>query len=103
MAGLLIKELIVRGDLQRCLIVCPGSLAEQWQDELNRRFKLPFEIMTNDKLEAARKGNRFLRRLLNQAAQAAVRKRGSHFERVFQRLLPRLSYKGAIWTIAHKL
>jgi hypothetical protein len=25
MAGLLIKELIVRGDLQRCLIVCPGS------------------------------------------------------------------------------
>lgn len=38
MAGLLIKELIVRGDLQRCLIICPGSLAEQWQDELSRRF-----------------------------------------------------------------
>jgi len=34
MAGLFIKELIARGDLQRCLIVCPGSLAEQWQDEL---------------------------------------------------------------------
>ena len=34
MAGLLIKELIARGDLERCLIVCPGSLAEQWQDEL---------------------------------------------------------------------
>jgi hypothetical protein len=46
MAGLLIKELLVRGDLQRCLIVCPGSLAEQWQDELDRRFHLPFEIMT---------------------------------------------------------
>ena len=59
MAGLLIKELIVRGDLQRCLIVCPGSLAEQWQDELSRRFQLPFEIMTNDKLEAARTGNWF--------------------------------------------
>ena len=44
MAGLLIKELIARGDLQRCLIVCPGSLAEQWQDELFRRFHLPFEI-----------------------------------------------------------
>ncbi|TVR57695.1 MAG: DEAD/DEAH box helicase, partial [Candidatus Competibacteraceae bacterium] len=60
MAGLLIKELIARGDLQRCLIVCPGSLAEQWQDELYRRFHLPFEILTNDKLEAARTGNGFL-------------------------------------------
>ena len=60
MAGLLIKELIARGDLQRCLIVCPGSLAEQWQDELYRRFHLPFEILTNDKVEAARTGNWFL-------------------------------------------
>jgi SNF2 family DNA or RNA helicase len=60
MAGLLIKELIARGDLQRCLIVCPGSLAEQWQDELYRRFHLPFEILTNDKLEAARTGNWFM-------------------------------------------
>lgn len=57
MAGLFIKELIVRADLQRCMVVCPGSLAEQWQDELYRRFHLPFEIMTNDKLEAARTGN----------------------------------------------
>src|SRR5271163_1150894 len=59
MAGLLIKELIARGDLQRCLVVCPGSLAEQWQDELYRRFQLPFEILTNDKLESARTGNWF--------------------------------------------
>jgi len=60
MAGLLIKELIVRGDLQRCLVVCPGSLVDQWQDELYRRFQLPFDILTNDKLEAARTGNWFL-------------------------------------------
>ena len=60
MAGLLIKELIARGDLKRCLVVCPGGLAEQWQDELYRRFNLPFEILTNDKLEAARTGNWFL-------------------------------------------
>ncbi len=60
MAGLLIKELIARGDLERCLVVCPGGLAEQWQDELNRRFHLPFEILTNDKLEAARTRNWFL-------------------------------------------
>ena len=60
MAGLLMKELIARGDLHRCLVVCPGSLAEQWQDELYRRFHLPFDILTNDKLEAARTGNWFL-------------------------------------------
>src|SRR5436305_12173145 len=59
MTGLFIKELLARGDLQRCLVVCPGNLAEQWQDELNRRFHLPFEIMTNDRLEAARSGNAF--------------------------------------------
>jgi superfamily II DNA or RNA helicase len=59
MAGLLIKELIARGDLQRCLIVCPGNLVEQWQDELSRRFHLPFDIMTNDNFEAARTGNWF--------------------------------------------
>ena len=60
MTGLFIKELLVRGDLQRCLIVCPGNLVEQWQDELYRRFHLPFEIMTNDTLESARTGNWFL-------------------------------------------
>ena len=59
MAGLLIKELLIRGDLRRCLIVCPGSLVEQWQDELQRRFQLGFEILTNDKLESARTGNWF--------------------------------------------
>ena len=60
MAGLLIKELMARGDIQRCLVVCPGALAEQWQDELSKRFQLPFEILTNDKLEAAHTGNWFL-------------------------------------------
>jgi hypothetical protein len=34
MAGLLIKELLILGELERCLIVSPGSLTEQWQDEL---------------------------------------------------------------------
>ena len=60
MAGLLIRELAARGDLERCLVVCPGSLAEQWQDELHRRFQLPFEILTSDKLEAAPTRNWFL-------------------------------------------
>ena len=60
MAGLLIKELVVRGDVHRCLVVCPGNLVEQWQDELYQRFQLPFEIATTDKLEAARTGNWFM-------------------------------------------
>ncbi len=59
MAGLFIKELIARGDLERCLIICPGSLAEQWQDELFEKFRLQFEICTNDKLEASHSGNWF--------------------------------------------
>jgi len=59
MAGLFIRELLIRGDLQRCLIVCPGSLVVQWQDELFQKFHLPFEILTNDRIEAARTGNAF--------------------------------------------
>src|SRR3989454_11012952 len=56
MAGLLIKELLTRGDLHRCLIVCPGSLVEQWQDELLRRFGIHFKILTNAALEEDRRG-----------------------------------------------
>lgn len=59
MTGLFIKELLLRGDLQRCLIVSPGNLTEQWQDELWQKFQLPFELLTNEKLEAARTGNAF--------------------------------------------
>lgn len=59
MAGLLMKELLIRGDLSRCLVVCPGALAEQWQDELAEKFGLHFEILTNDRIEAARTGNPF--------------------------------------------
>jgi SNF2 family DNA or RNA helicase len=59
MAGLLIKELMLRGDVERCLIIVPGNLAEQWQDELDQKFNLPFEILTNDKLESSRTGNWF--------------------------------------------
>ena len=59
MTGLLMKELIMRGDIKRCLIVCPGNLAEQWQDELYRKFHLRFEILTNDRAESSITGNIF--------------------------------------------
>ena len=57
MTGLFIKELIARGEIRNCMIVCPGCLEEQWHDELSSRFSLPFEIMPKDK--AARTGNWF--------------------------------------------
>ena len=59
MAGLLIKELMVRGDVKRCLIVCPGGLAEQWQDELYDKFHLDFELISRDRIDNARTGNPF--------------------------------------------
>jgi len=49
------------------------------------------------------KGNKYLRRVLNQAAHAAVCKKGSYFQVLFRRLLPRLGYKSAIWAVAHRL
>ena len=59
MAGLLIKEMIVRGDLKRCLIISPGSLTEQWQDELLEKFGLPFDLLTRDMINAAGAQNPF--------------------------------------------
>ncbi|MBQ7502586.1 DUF3883 domain-containing protein [bacterium] len=59
MTGLLMKELIMRGDLKRCLIVSPGSLSEQWQDELKDKFGIVFDILTNERIESAASGNIF--------------------------------------------
>src|SRR6476619_980248 len=100
MAGLLIKELIARGDLRRCLIVCPGSLAEQWQDELSRRFHLPFEILTNDKLEAARTGNWFLE---NDLAIARLDKLSRNEDVQARLAAPDCRYDLVVCDEAHKL
>ena len=59
MAGLFIKELMLRGDLKRCLIVAPGSLVEQWQDELQEKFDLRFDIVTRQTFDTAYHGNPF--------------------------------------------
>lgn len=67
--------------------ICPGSNVSAEDNKSSRSAK----------------GNRFVRRILTQAAQAAVRKKGCHFQSVFRRLLPRLGYNGAIWAIAHRL
>ena len=62
MSGLYVRELILRGDLDRCLIISPGSLVEQWQDELFDKFGLSFDILSRDMVEAARTGNPFAER-----------------------------------------
>jgi transposase len=67
--------------------VCPG---EEQSAEVSKSARSP-------------KGNRNLRRLLNQAAHAAVKTKGSVFEWVFGRLRTRLAYREAIWAIAHRL
>jgi transposase len=49
------------------------------------------------------RGNRQMRRILNQAANAAVKTKGSIFETVYRRLVPRLGHNQAIGAIAHRL
>jgi len=56
MAGLYLKELLLRGDLNRCLIVAPGSLVDQWQNELHDKFRLRFAILTRDLIKTVPPG-----------------------------------------------
>ena len=59
MAGLFIRELLMRADAQRILIVAPGSLVEQWQDELGDKFGLDFTVFSREMVEQSRSGNPF--------------------------------------------
>jgi transposase len=75
------------GELTSWVGTCPGKDESAEQNQSSRSAK----------------GNKYLRRVLNQAAHAAVAKKGCHFQVVFRRLLPRLGYKSAIWAVAHRL
>jgi transposase len=66
---------------------CPGSQESAEENSSSRSAK----------------GNKYMRRVLNQAANAAARSKGTHFQAVFRRLLPRLGYQSAVWAIAHRL
>ncbi|AHK78164.1 RNA helicase [Ectothiorhodospira haloalkaliphila] len=59
MAGLLIRELLMRADAKRILIVSPGGLTDQWQDELLEKFGVQFEIFSREKQEQCASGNYF--------------------------------------------
>jgi transposase len=75
------------GELTSWVGTCPGKDESAEQNQSSRSAK----------------GNKYLRRVLNQAAHAAVAKKGCHFQAVFRRLLPRLGHKSAIWAVAHRL
>ena len=59
MAGLLIKELLMRADAARILIVSPGSLTEQWQTELSEKFTIDFRIFSREAQNQSPSGNFF--------------------------------------------
>jgi len=52
MAGLLLKEMKIRGLIKRTLIVAPANLCFQWQRELKDKFREQFEIIRSDVLRA---------------------------------------------------
>ncbi len=59
MAGLYMRELIMRADARRICIVAPGSLVEQWRDELFEKFGLEFRVYSKDLEVASPSGNPF--------------------------------------------
>ncbi len=59
MAGLYIRELIMRADARRIVIVAPGSLVEQWREEMFEKFGLEFRVFTKDLEAATPSGNPF--------------------------------------------
>ena len=98
MSGLLIRELMLRGDVVRCLIVAPGSLVEQWQDELWEKFGLSFELMSRAAVEDSRTGNPFVEKNLLIARLDQLSRSEDMLERV----------KGSQWDLvivdeAHKM
>ena len=59
MAGLYIRELIMRADARRIVVVAPGSLVEQWREEMFEKFGLEFRVFTRDLEAATPSGNPF--------------------------------------------
>jgi transposase len=75
------------GELASWVGVCPG------RDE-------SAEVSKSDR---SPKGNRVMRRVLNQAANAAVKTKGSLFQSIYRRVVPRMGHNAAVWMIGHRL
>ena len=52
MAGLLMRELMQRGDVKRVLVLCPKALTDQWRREMWERFREPFFLVTGQSISA---------------------------------------------------
>ena len=85
--GVLADAFPSAGEFSSWVGTCPGSHVTA---EENHSSRSP-------------KGNHFARRILTQAANAAIKKKGSHFQNVFRRFVFKLGYKGAVWVVAHRL
>jgi len=85
--GVLADAFPSAGEFSSWVGTCPGSKVSA---EENHSSRSP-------------KGNKFARRILNQAANAAIKKKGSHLQNVFRRFVTKLGYQGAIWVVAHRL
>jgi len=59
MTGLYVRELIMRADARRVLIVAPGNLVEQWRDELFEKFGMQFSVFSSALEAATPSGNPF--------------------------------------------
>src|SRR5437879_9083315 len=62
MAGLLIRELELRGLAERILIVCPANLAFQWQRELKEKFDAKFLVLKGQDIRDQFRANHWLER-----------------------------------------
>lgn len=88
-AGLITKELILRGLVRKVLILVPASLTEQWRDEMQEKFRLSFRI--SNQVEDWECYDRLISSL-------DTAKRMRHWERI-----ERLTYDLVIVDEAHKL
>jgi len=103
MAGLLIKELMMRGDLQRCLIVVPGNLVIQWQRELKEKFELDFEILSNDHIKTTLTENVFEKMPLVIARIDKLKRDKSSQEKKLQENIKSIEWDLIICDEAHKM
>ncbi|BDA76273.1 type III restriction enzyme, res subunit (plasmid) [Calothrix sp. PCC 7716] len=103
MAGLLIKELMARGDLQRCLIVVPGNLVDQWQQELYEKFELSFDILTAEQIKVNKTGNCFEKSPLLIARVDKLKRDKSTEDKLLQEKLKESDWDLIICDEAHKM
>ena len=59
-AGLIMKEMLLRGEVDSVLVVSPKSLLSQWRSEMAEKFCESFEVATGNRITPLKKGNRVI-------------------------------------------